>query len=393
MASYPISHDEKERLQELFSYKILDTPVEEEFEDLVQIAVNIFEVPVAAISFIDADRQWMKARRGLDICEVNRELSVCNYTILQDQVLEVPDLQQDERFRHLPFITGEPFFRFYAGVPLVTSNGYKIGVLCLVDTKARSLNKAQLQTLAALTRQSMRQVELRQRNMQLENLNEQQRHISSRLSHDIKNPLSNIKMMLQMQQSTYRPLPEKESARLKDLLEQQVDTTIDMLNDMIQWGKLQLQCNEPKTQYTCLRQIAGEIIDEIVLNSSNKQNIIVNAIPANVHVNIDCDGARFALRNLLTNANKFTAQGCITISHEHSNGKDFIHVVDTGIGMNEEQTAKLNRNKQTDYANGTNNETSHGLGLGLLHDYLAQHNGQLLFQSEVGKGTKASFTL
>src|SRR5690242_3675517 len=113
MTSYPISQDEKERLQELFSYKILDTPVEEEFEDLVQIAVNVFDVPVAAISFIDAHRQWMKARRGLDICEVNRESSVCNYAILQDQILEVQDLQQDERFKHLPFIAGEPYYRFY----------------------------------------------------------------------------------------------------------------------------------------------------------------------------------------------------------------------------------------------------------------------------------------
>jgi GAF domain-containing protein len=152
MTSYPISHDEKERLQELLIYKILDTPVEEEFEDLVQIAVNVFDVPVAAISFIDAHRQWMKARRGLDICKVNRELSVCNYTVLQDQVLEVQNLQQDERFKHLPFIAGEPYFRFYAGVPLITSNGYKIGVFCLVDTKVRSLNKEQLQTLAALAR-------------------------------------------------------------------------------------------------------------------------------------------------------------------------------------------------------------------------------------------------
>src|SRR3954463_14703300 len=99
MTTYPISHDEKERLQELFSYKILDTPIEEEFEDLVQIAVNMFDVPMAYITFIDANRQWMKARRGLDICEVNRELSVCNYTLLQNQVLEIEDLQQDERFK------------------------------------------------------------------------------------------------------------------------------------------------------------------------------------------------------------------------------------------------------------------------------------------------------
>src|SRR3982751_2739699 len=140
MTSYPISHNEKERLQELFSYNILDTPVEEEFEDLVQIAVNMFNVPVAAITFVDAKRQWIKARRGLDICEVNRKLSVCNHTLLQNQVLEIEDLQQDERFKHLPFIAGKPYYRFYAGVPLITINGYKIGVFYILDTKICRLN-------------------------------------------------------------------------------------------------------------------------------------------------------------------------------------------------------------------------------------------------------------
>ena len=228
MTTYPISHNEKERLQELFSYKILDTPIEDEFEDLVQIAVNMFDVPVAAITFIDANRQWMKARRGLDICEVNRELSLCNYTLLQNQVLEVEDLQQDERFKHLPSITGEPFYRFYAGVPLITINGNKIGVFCIIDTKVRRLNEEQRQMLIALTRQSMRQVELRLRNLELENLNEQQRHITSRLSHDIKNPLSNIKMLLDMQHGYKDMLPQDENYRLNHLLVKMLNICIGL---------------------------------------------------------------------------------------------------------------------------------------------------------------------
>ena len=393
MTTYPILHNEKERLQELFSYKILDTPIEDEFEDLVQIAVNMFDVPVAAITFIDANRQWIKARRGLDMCEVNRELSVCNYTLLQNQVLEIEDLQQDERFKHLPFIAGEPFYHFYAGVPLITINGYKIGVFCIIDTKVRRLNEEQRQMLIALTRQSMRQVELRLRNQQLENLNEQQRHFSGRLSHDIKSPLSNIKMLLNMKHSNRDMLPEEENYRLNHLLAQQVDTTIGMVDNMIKWGKLQLQDNENRMQFANMRQLAGEVIKEVELDSSKKQNIMVNAIPANVNTCVDCECVRFALRNLLTNANKFTSQGCITISYEHNDGKNYIHVADTGVGMSKDQIAKLNRNKQINSSFGTNNEKGNGLGLGLLHDYLAQHDGHLRFQSEIGKGTKATFTL
>ena len=108
---------------------------------------------------------------------------------------------------------------------------------------------------------------------------------------------------------------------------------------------------------------------------------------------VDCEGVRFILRNLLTNANKFTTRGCITISHENKNSKGYIHVSDTGVGMSKEQIASLNSNKQLSFSYGTHNEKGNGLGLGLLYDYLAQQDGQLYFQSEVGKGTKASFTL
>jgi len=119
----------------------------------------------------------------------------------------------------------------------------------------------------------------------------------------------------------------------------------------------------------------------------------VNAVPAYLNREVDYEGVRFALRNLLTNANKFTDRGCITISYEDKNGIDYIHVADTGIGMDEEQTAKLNAHTSIHFSDGTNNEKGNGLGLGLLYDYLAQHNGQLHFQSKVGSGTRASFTL
>lgn len=393
MTSYPISANERERLQELFSYQILDTPTEQEFDDLVRIATKMFNVPVAAITFVDATRQWIKAQQGLSFCEMDREVSVCNYTILENNILEIEDLQQDERFKHLPCVVEPPYYRFYAGIPLTTSSGFNIGVFCLIDTVARKLDTEEKQTLTALARQTMRQVELRLRNKQLENLNEKQRQISSRLSHDIKNPLSNIKMMLDMQGNCDTPLPEEDLNRLHEMLAKQVNNTIDILNNMVKWGKLQLSGERHTAQHTNLRQLANEAIAEIEVQSQAKQNIIINAIPASVNASIDAEGMRFALRNLLTNANKFTVKGCITISHEHKNGKDYIHVADTGVGMSKEQLAKLNNNLSVDFSNGTNNEKGNGLGLVLVYDYLAQHDGQLLFQSEVGQGTKASFTL
>jgi len=376
------------------NYHILDSSVEKEFDDLVQLAAKALHAPVAAIIFMDASRQWVKAKKGLHFCELGRDISVCSYTIMQDELLEVEDLRQDDRFSQFPYVVQDPSYRYYAGVPLVTERGFKFGVFYIIDTVVRRLDEDERMMLTMLAKQAMKQVELRLRNLQLESLNETQKQISSRLSHDIKNPLSNIRMLLDMKEGRDSALPREEVNRMNGMLAKQVDGTIEMLNNMINWGKLQLQGDKDKLQYTNIRQLVNDVISELALDSNQKQNVFVNAIPAFVKAHVDCDGMRFVLRNLLTNANKFTAKGDITISYENSDGKDFIHVVDTGVGMSKEQTDNLHKNKQIDFSYGTNNEKGNGLALGLLYDYFAQHDGQFYFESEiVGSGTKVSFTL
>lgn len=393
MISHPIINVENQRLQELLRYHILDSGVEQEFDELVQIAAKLLQAPAAAIVFMDHDRQWVKARKGLHFCELSRDVSICSYTILQDELMEIEDLRADERFGHFPYVMQDPSYRYYAGVPLITENGFRIGVFYIMDKVARRLDNDARNTLAMLAKQAMRQVELRLRNLELENLNKQQRHISSRLSHDIKNPLSNIKMMLDMQTGDELPENKEETDQFKGMLSQQVGNTINMLNNMVKWGNLQLGGERDAVQWVNLRQLACEAIDEIVMQSNAKGNVVVNAIPAGMQAQVPCEGVRFALRNLLTNANKFTSEGCITISHECINGKHYMYVADTGVGMTEEQTAKLNNNTSTHFSYGTNNEKGNGLGLGLLQDYLAKRDGWLHFQSKAGKGTKAAFTL
>src|SRR4051812_22784410 len=130
---------ESKRIKELLSFQILDTPNEREFDNLVKVAAQIFNTPIAAITFVDEKRQWIKASVGLNICETARKHAVCNYTIRQDSITEITDMSTDKRFSSFPFVAGAPFCRFYAGIPLKTESGYLIGVLCLMDTKTRSL--------------------------------------------------------------------------------------------------------------------------------------------------------------------------------------------------------------------------------------------------------------
>lgn len=391
MRLYPTSNNENERVKELYSYHILDSGFEKEFDDLVNLAAKMLRAPVAAISFIDDSRQWIKARTGLTFCEASRDISVCNYTILQEDIFEVENMKMDGRFSSFPYVINKPCYRHYAGVPLITKNGFKIGVFYVIDIKARRLNNEERDTLILFAQQAMKQVELRLENIQLEKQNQQQRYISSMLSHDIRGPLSNIKTVLSLQHDGNNILSKAETASMNEALSKQVNGAINMLTNITNWGKLQIEGRKKELQSINLRQLADEVIGEI--DNATKSNMLVNAVPSSVNVLAEEEGVRFALRNLLTNANKFTSNGCIVISHENKEGKNYIHVTDSGTGMSKEQADNLNKNKPVGSSYGTHNEKGNGLGLGLVHDYLINKGGFLNFQSEIGKGTRVSFSV
>jgi len=142
--------NEKERLALLYELLLLDTPPEERFDKIVEFASNEFNVPICLISLIDADRQWFKARVGLDACETERDVSFCAHALLGDDILLVPDALLDPRFYDNPAVTGSPHVRFYAGAPLICKDGLALGTLCLVDTVPRTLDAVERAILESL---------------------------------------------------------------------------------------------------------------------------------------------------------------------------------------------------------------------------------------------------
>lgn len=162
MERAPKPADEAARQRALEDLKLLDTPAEQEFDDITLLASFICDTPIALISLVDKDRQWFKSRVGLDITETPRDIALCAHAILGDDVFEVPDAALDKRFTDNPVVTGDLQLRFYAGVPLKTSDDHNVGTLCVIDRKPRHLSGEQRAALRALGRQIMRLVELRQ---------------------------------------------------------------------------------------------------------------------------------------------------------------------------------------------------------------------------------------
>lgn len=142
--------DEEERRRALHRLAMLDTPGEERFDRITRTAARLFGVPIALVSLVDTNRQWFKSCHGLAVRQTPRGISFCGHAILQDQVLQIPDAHLDPRFADNPLVTGEPFIRFYAGQPLKSPDGHRIGTLCLIDRQPRHLADTDLGHLADL---------------------------------------------------------------------------------------------------------------------------------------------------------------------------------------------------------------------------------------------------
>ncbi|TAD75216.1 MAG: sensor histidine kinase [Oscillatoriales cyanobacterium] len=165
----PVPRHEADRLKALNDYEILDTLPEKNYDDLAAIAAYICGTPISLISLIDSDRQWFKARHGIDATATPREQAFCAYAICQpEEVLMVPNALEDPRFAQNPLVTGDPEIRFYAGAPLVTSEGLAVGTLCVIDRQPRQLTQQQIDALQALSRQVISQLELRRQAKQLQ---------------------------------------------------------------------------------------------------------------------------------------------------------------------------------------------------------------------------------
>lgn len=157
----PLPADEDERIEELRDYHILDTGAETEYDDLVHLASQICGTPIAVVSLVDTQRQYFKARIGLDATETPRDVAFCAHAILKPELMIVPDAMKDERFADNPLVTSDPNIRFYAGTPLVTPKGHSMGTLCVIDRVPRALDESQQEALQILGRQVVQLMQLR----------------------------------------------------------------------------------------------------------------------------------------------------------------------------------------------------------------------------------------
>ena len=399
IASLP--DNESKRLAALARYDILDTTPEEEFDDITRLASYICNTPIATMTLVDATRQWFKSRVGLDAPETPREIAFCAHTILSADTIVVRDALEDERFADNPLVTSNPHIRFYAGVPLITPDGYALGSLCAIDRVPRNLSDAQLDALQVLARQVVRAMELRQSHRQLNQLSKKLTHVNdgkdrlfSMIAHDLKSPVGGVLGLLEVMAEDVKGMEMAEIQRYLNMLASSTRGTFDLLESLLQWSVQESGKMDYKPVALSLDDMVSQVFTFTALAAHHKSITLVAPTKSCQLVMADRNMLRSVLQNLVANAIKFTpAGGHVAVSCEDRDKWVGVSVKDSGNGMTAERLHSALELDDMHSSLGTGGEVGTGLGLKFCRAFIECHGGKLTATSIVGAGTIFTFTL
>ena len=280
MISAPQPTNENERLQALLRYEVLDTDAEKEFDDLVKLASQICEAEISLVSLIDSERQWFKAKIGLDADETHRDLAFCAHAILQDDIFEVENAIEDERFYDNPLVADKDGLqiRFYAGMPLKNPEGLNLGTLCVIDNAPKKLTEAQRFALKTLGNQVVTQLELR---LKFKDLQEEMRKVqeaqqqlvekekmatlgllTANIAHEINTPLGAIRSLAQNSVGTIDELMPRLSSFLKNLSEEESAAFNQLIKYSAEKKAILSSKEKRKAKYELMTELEKQEIDD-----------------------------------------------------------------------------------------------------------------------------------
>lgn len=413
---------EAARLEALRQYDVLDTPSEQGYDDITALASSICDAPIALISLVDVNRQWFKSKVGFDLCETGRDVSFCSHAILRSTTMVVNDALEDERFANNPLVTCDNGIRFYAGVPLISPNGHPVGTLCVIDHKPRTLSQAQTQSLEALARQVVTQLELRHasaklafKNAQLKQINfDLERRVQERTttlaetnrklrqsnkalehfayitSHDLREPLRKIRNYADLLVRRYGGKLDERANKYIDYMADGATRMTQLINDLLEYSRIERA--SLKVKPLSLDQVLHQVLCDLHAQIEKTKAEIV--VQSNLPI-VQGDEAQLQqlLKNLLTNSLKYRSEATPRISIDALPLDEFCHISisDNGIGIASEHTDRIfdvfQRLHLKEAYEGT------GIGLAICKCIVERHGGGIRVDSRPDEGATFHFTL
>lgn len=390
----PIPENEFERVLDLTELDLDYSNLDEKFKDLTKLAARVAGTEISLLNLIDSFTQWTVSGHGFEVTQMDREESVCQYTIMNDAPFEVKDLTLDERFKDKEYVIAQPHLKFYFGIPLKTNKGHNIGALCVLDSENKTLNPEKIELLKIIADEIVNRLMMVQAIHALNyNLNEA-KEVKKRVAHDIRGPIGGIIGLAQL--ITKRG----EKNKLDDVLQfinmiQKSGTSLLELADEILNAELQTGTTAPelKEHELNLLQFKDKLEKLYTPQAKNKNiNFSVAINPENGVVPFSKNKLLQISGNLISNAVKFTPPAgkvSVDLDLEILEGTSRLHiqVKDTGVGLAQDNIDKILTGASTS-TNGTKGEQGYGFGLPLVKYLIDGLNGTMDITSTVGEGTQ-----
>ena len=428
---YPVAAEDAERISKLKKYQVLNNNEEPAFARLTELAKLFFNMPVVAITFMDEETQYLKSLHGLDgICTTSRKVAICNYTVLSDEVLVLPDLTEDSRFSQNPLVTEAPYLRFYAGAPIIMQEDgktYRLGSLCLMDMQAHhDFTEKDADILAQFAAMAADALKLQDQQRHAKHANEMKSEFLANMSHEIRTPMNGIIGMVEMLAETKLSAEQQEYV---DNIKVSNEHLLAIINGILDLSKVESGKMTIDSIPMNISSLCNEVVSLFAVKARQRGLTLDYHYTEALSPYIKGDPVRIKqiMVNLVNNAIKFTREGGrVTIdvkhmennpcedkygnhksicSHElqveqasHYNTDDSgsvnhqdmtlcIEVTDTGVGIKPESLEAIfdaydQANKSTHRLYGGT-----GLGLSVCKSLVELMGGYIEVDSAVGIGT------
>lgn len=397
MITPPTPINESERLEAVKYYNLVDTLPEKDYESITELTAAICDVPIALVTIMDSDINFLKSHYGLPFNQSPRNISFCGHAIVDDaDIFIVEDARKDPRFVSNPIVK-EYNTVFYAGVKLTNSDGYTIGTLCVFDTKPRILNERQKMALKILAKQVMNLFEARRKNIELEKVqkelnerNEDLLNFAGIVSHDLKMPLSNIILTADMLRKKYEDKLDDQAVAYFDYLKQSSFVLSDYISSLLQHYQSDHTAGLKYEEFD-LNQLLEEVVDLMNINYDCEINL--------PEQNVDLKCNRIALEQILLNLvgnslkYNFKEKVIVSISCEEDDQDYTMTVSDNGMGISEDKLSGIfDLFSKTDSVD-RNGNRGKGIGLSTVKKLIERLGGTISVTSEIQEGTTFVFTI